>query len=206
MATTTNFGWTTPDDTSLVKDGASAIRSLGSAVDTSMVGLKGGTTGQVLSKTSGTDMAFTWVARDEAYKGVSCKSTTAQSASTGFETVINFASEDFDTNSYHDNSTNNSRITIPTGLGGKYRITGAVNFANGTIAAVRISIRKNGTGDIYYLESGEGLAQGSVQYINGSMTLDLSAGDYVELRFFHNKGSSHDISIDTRFQADFLGA
>lgn len=33
MATTTNYGWTTPDDTSLVKDGAAAIRSLGSAVD-----------------------------------------------------------------------------------------------------------------------------------------------------------------------------
>ena len=34
MATTTNYGWTTPDDTALVKDGASAIRSLGTAIDT----------------------------------------------------------------------------------------------------------------------------------------------------------------------------
>jgi len=34
MATTTNYGWTTPDDTSLVKDGASAIRTLGTAIDT----------------------------------------------------------------------------------------------------------------------------------------------------------------------------
>jgi hypothetical protein len=34
MATTTNYGWTTPDNTALVKDGASAIRSLGSAIDT----------------------------------------------------------------------------------------------------------------------------------------------------------------------------
>jgi len=36
MATTTNFGWSTPDDSSAVKDGASAIRSLGTAVDTTM--------------------------------------------------------------------------------------------------------------------------------------------------------------------------
>jgi hypothetical protein len=36
MATTTNFGWTTPDDTALVKDGASAIRSLGSSVDSAL--------------------------------------------------------------------------------------------------------------------------------------------------------------------------
>jgi hypothetical protein len=60
MATTTAFGWETPDDTDLVKDGAAAIRTLGSSIDTSMADLKGGTTGQVLSKTSGTDMDFTW--------------------------------------------------------------------------------------------------------------------------------------------------
>jgi hypothetical protein len=66
MATTTNFGWETPDDTDLVKDGALAIRTLGSAIDTSMVDLKGGTTGQVLSKTSNTDMDFTWVTTDDA--------------------------------------------------------------------------------------------------------------------------------------------
>lgn len=36
MATTSNYGWTTPDDTSYVKDGASAIRSLGSAVDAAL--------------------------------------------------------------------------------------------------------------------------------------------------------------------------
>jgi len=60
MATTTNFGWTTPDDTDYVKDGAAAIRTLGSAIDTSLVDLKGGTTGQVLAKASNTDMDFTW--------------------------------------------------------------------------------------------------------------------------------------------------
>lgn len=36
MATTTNFGWTTPDNTDLVKNGALAIRTLGSAIDTSL--------------------------------------------------------------------------------------------------------------------------------------------------------------------------
>jgi hypothetical protein len=36
MATTTNYSWSTPDDTALVKDGAAAIRSLGTAVDTTV--------------------------------------------------------------------------------------------------------------------------------------------------------------------------
>ena len=66
MATTTNFGWTTPNDTDLVKDGAAAIRTALNGVDTSFVDLKGGTTGQVLSKASGTDLDFTWVAQDDS--------------------------------------------------------------------------------------------------------------------------------------------
>jgi hypothetical protein len=65
MATTTYFGWQTPDNTDLVKDGASAIRTLGSAIDSSMQYLEGGTTGQILSKTSNTDMAFTWINNDQ---------------------------------------------------------------------------------------------------------------------------------------------
>lgn len=67
MATTTpNFGWTVPTSTDLVKNGATAIETLGDSIDASFVGLKGGTTGQVLSKTSGTDLAFTWVAQDDS--------------------------------------------------------------------------------------------------------------------------------------------
>jgi hypothetical protein len=59
--TTTNFGWDIPQSTDLVKDGATAIAALGQDIDTAMVDLKGGTTGQVLSKTSNTDLDFTWV-------------------------------------------------------------------------------------------------------------------------------------------------
>lgn len=65
MATTTpNFGWTVPESTDLVKDGATAIETLGDGIDASFVDLKGGTTGQVLSKASGTDLDFTWTNAD----------------------------------------------------------------------------------------------------------------------------------------------
>lgn len=61
MATTTpNFGWSVPTSTDLVKDGATAIETLGDAIDASLVDLKGGTTGQVLAKNSNSDMDFTW--------------------------------------------------------------------------------------------------------------------------------------------------
>lgn len=44
MATTANYGWSTPDNSALVKDGASAIRTLGSSVDTTVKALSPGTT------------------------------------------------------------------------------------------------------------------------------------------------------------------
>jgi hypothetical protein len=65
MPSTTNFGWTTPADTDLVKDGAAAIRTLGNGIDTSFLDLKGGTSGQILAKNSATDLDFVWVANDQ---------------------------------------------------------------------------------------------------------------------------------------------
>ena len=63
MATTTpNFGWPVPTSTDLVKDGATAIESLGDSIDASLLDLKGGTSGQVLKKNSNTDMDFIWSA------------------------------------------------------------------------------------------------------------------------------------------------
>ena len=44
MATTTNYSWETPDDTDLVKDGAAAIRTLGSSIDTTTKALNPSTT------------------------------------------------------------------------------------------------------------------------------------------------------------------
>lgn len=60
MPSTTNFSWTTPADTDLVKDGALAIRTLGNGIDTSLVDLKGGTTGQALTKQTNTDLDYQW--------------------------------------------------------------------------------------------------------------------------------------------------
>ena len=67
MATVTpNFNWPVPTSTDLVKDGATAIEALGDSIDASLVDLKGGTSGQVLAKASGTDMDFAWVAQDDS--------------------------------------------------------------------------------------------------------------------------------------------
>lgn len=65
MATTTpNFGWSVPTSTDLVKDGATAIETLGDSVDASMADLLGGTSGQILAKNSNTNMDFVWITND----------------------------------------------------------------------------------------------------------------------------------------------
>jgi hypothetical protein len=62
---TSNFGWQMPTNTDLVKDLPADFETFGQAVDTSLADLKGGTTGQILSKNSNTDMDFVWIANDQ---------------------------------------------------------------------------------------------------------------------------------------------
>jgi hypothetical protein len=59
---TSNFGWQMPEPTDLVTNLPADFEVFGQAVDTDFVDLLGGTTGQVLSKTSNTDLDFTWIA------------------------------------------------------------------------------------------------------------------------------------------------
>ena len=62
---TTPFSWQMPTSTDLVTDLPADFEVFGQAVATSMADLLGGTTGQILSKTSNTDMDFTWIANDQ---------------------------------------------------------------------------------------------------------------------------------------------
>jgi hypothetical protein len=61
---TSNFGWQMPTPTDLVTDLPADFEVFGQAVDTSMADLKGGTTGQILSKATNADMDFTWITND----------------------------------------------------------------------------------------------------------------------------------------------
>jgi hypothetical protein len=61
---TSNFGWQMPTNTDLVTDLPADFAVFGQAVDTSMADLLGGTTGQILTKNSNTNMDFVWVTND----------------------------------------------------------------------------------------------------------------------------------------------
>lgn len=87
MATTTpNFGWSVPTSTDLVKDGATAIETLGDSIDASFLDLKGGNTDQVLAKNSNTDLDYKWVtpaAAPSAGLTLIQRSTVTAAADTG---------------------------------------------------------------------------------------------------------------------------
>ena len=72
----TNFGWVMPSATDLVTDLPADFEVFGQAVDTDFQYLLGGTTGQVLAKTSGTDLDFEWIEQDDTTLSFNAQSGT----------------------------------------------------------------------------------------------------------------------------------
>jgi hypothetical protein len=225
MATTTNYSWTTPDDTALVKDGAAAIRTLGSSVDTTTKNLNPsttlgdieyrssiantntrlgiGTTGQVLTVSGGVPA---WATPATGFVGCRLFYTADASISNNTATILNFNSETFDTDSFHSTSTNTSRITIPSGKAGKYLINGKANWTASATGIRQVYIYLNNTTNISQstLNSGAEVFDVSV-----STTASLSVGDYIEFGVYQTSGTSRSARAGTDltyFEVTYLGA
>jgi hypothetical protein len=203
MATTTNFGWETPDDTDLVKDGALAMRTLGNAIDTSLVDLKGGTTGQILSKTSNTDMDFTWVNNDQGdITGITATTPLTGGGTSGAVTVgIQDASTTQKGAVQLENSTSSTSTTtaaVPASVKSAY------DLANAAIPKSLV----DAAGDIIYATANDTVARlalgtaGQVLTVNSGATAPewkaASSGSYTLLYTVTMSGASN-ISQTTDF-------
>jgi len=247
-----------PQSTDLVTDLPADFEVFGQAVATSMADLLGGTTGQVLSKTTNADMDFTWVTTDDTNaiqnaivdaKGDLIAATAADTPArlpvganntilsadsaeaTGLKWITNaptfngafvtknatqtistlttyialsFQAETYDTNSYHDNTTNNSRLTVPSA--GKYRFNFATISSNTNF--YRFAFFKNGT------QANQGYAfstaAGGVAFATQTIDLSLAASDYVEIMAYVAASSdfygTNSFTVPTFFSVQYLGA
>ena len=109
-------------------------------------------------------------------------SSTTQSISNDTYTKIQFNTEEYDTANAYDNS-GNYRFTVPSGEGGKYFFTysvGALALANSNMDYTYVYLYKNGSN---FVEQALDLRSNPARSVTvkGSVILDLSASDYIEL-------------------------
>jgi hypothetical protein len=144
-----------------------------------------GTAGQVLKVNSGATAPEWATPSTPAFVGCSLTKVANQTTSAATYTIITFTSEEFDTNGFHDNSTNTGRITIPSGYAGKYLITGQLTTADGnethTSAIIKNGVRFNTLTSFRSAQSGAG---GSVQ----TLIMNLAVADYVEIAQYSGSG------------------
>lgn len=99
-------------------------------------------------------------------------------------TALALDSETYDTDTIHDNATNNSRLTCKTA--GKYRITGHLFWAANATGLRDLSIRLNGT--TYIAEVNQTPVSGTETAQNVTTTYNLAVNDYVELIGYQSSG------------------
>ena len=144
------------------------------------------------------------------YVGVSAYKNADQSVNNATFTAITFQVESFDTDAFHDNSTNTSRFTIPTGKGGKYLISGIISYAFHATGTRLVAIYKNGSTWNYNAQLQTVTSSPSGIYIPVSFVINLAATDYVEIFAYQTSGGALNVAQDgttaTNIQVSYLGA
>jgi predicted flavoprotein YhiN len=150
-----------------------------------------------------------WVAVGGAsatFVGVRLTKSANQSISNSTTTAVTFDGETYDTDAFHDNSTNNTRITIPSGKDGYYLIYGAVSWGINATGRREYKLLKNG---VLFTEGGTGPTSGASVSNIFSIVLNLAAADYIELGGFQTTGGAFDVqstaSMGTTFGVVKLG-
>jgi hypothetical protein len=160
-----------------------------------------GSNAQVLTVDTSVDGKIKWAtpAAGSTFVGVKVTKSADQTIASATEAQITWNQEEFDTDGFHDNSTNNARLTVPTGQGGYYRIYAEMQWQNTSSTARKIiAVYLNGAvTQIGTFETGSiGFPSCIV-----SFTQNLSAGDYVQLYAYNGTAGN----LDFRQSLAFFG-
>ncbi len=132
-----------------------------------------------------------WAAPAPSFVGCNIYRTTGnQSIPDSTATAIDFNAESFDTDTFHDNSTNPSRVTIPSGKGGKYLFTAWASFVGNGTGYRDMQLLKNGT--TLTGSSAVGWKPDATGYTAGTIAviLNLVATDYLEVLVTQTSGGN----------------
>jgi len=187
---TSNFGWVLPTSTDLVTDLPADFEVALQGVDTSMADLKGGTTGQILSKASNTDMDFTWTSANPGdITGVTAGTGISGGGTSGDVTV---------TNSMATALTTKGDLTPATGSGTFARLGVG---ANDTVLTADSTAA---TGLKWAAVAGGGMTSLATATLStGSVTISSISGAYKSLwLYLDNVYSSSGDDVRMRFNGD----
>jgi hypothetical protein len=145
----------------------------------------------VLTADSTTATGLKWAtpASGSTYVGASVYMSAAQSIANNSFVTLNFNAENFDTNAFHDNSTNNSRLTVPAGKAGKYIVTLQASMDANTAGTRYAYIKLNGSTVVGRVQLSPTTA-GNAWYVTVVAVLDLIATDYVEAQLLQDTGGA----------------
>lgn len=130
-----------------------------------------------------------------------------QTLTTGTVTALTMNSEDYDTDAFHSTVTNDSRITIPSGLAGYYLVLGTVQYAPDATGERRARLHKNGSVVKQNNKMTVTVASENT-FVECTGIFNLAETDYIELNGYHTKGSDLAVvggSANTQLIVQFLG-
>jgi len=164
------------------------------------------TDGQILTRDNASGGKVKWAT--PTFTGCSLSKTANQSIANASTVTVTWDNEVFDSGGFHDNSTNNSRVTIPSGKAGKYLLIVNINWAANTTGYREVRFTKNGTIISYAKIVTPTVSEAIMLQLH--YIADAAVADYFDVRVEQTTGGALNCiganTYATNFQVEYLGA